>query len=66
MDQLASVLLNVNPGNANPALLAVDPDIQMAVFTEWNIKLGNLIRLGKVWIKIIFTVLFADRVDGAV
>ena len=65
VDQLASVFLNVDAGDADPLLFPIHQDIQVAVFAQRDIKLADLVRLRQVGVEIVLAVLFADRVDGA-
>ena len=61
VDQFAGILLDMDPGDADPfgVPFFIDDGIQISALAEGHIVLGNLIRLGQIGIKIVFAVRFA-------
>ena len=66
MNQLARILLDVDARYTDAAHVAVHQDIQIAVLAQRHIELTDLIRLGQIGIKVVFPVVLADAVDGAI
>ena len=64
--QLACVLLQVDPVDADHLVLPVHPDVHMAVQTHGTWHLGDLVRLGQIRVEIVLSVEFAVLVDLAV
>ena len=56
----------MNPGDADALGLAVHLDIQMAVFRQGQLVLGDLVALGQVGVKIVFPGKDRLRIDPAV
>ena len=62
MDQLAGVLLQVNPGDADALEAAVDLNVQVAVLRQGQLVLGDLVALGQIGVKIVLA--GEDRLRG--
>ena len=57
MDQFSGVFLNVNAGNANALGAGRGFNIQVSMFTQRQIILGNLIGFRQIGVKVVFPVL---------
>ena len=66
MDQLPGILLNMDSGDSDALASFSGFNVQISVLTQGEVILGNLIRLGKVGIKIVFSVLLGIGSDTAV
>ena len=67
MNKLTRVLLNVDTGHTDAlgVSLFIYNGINITVFAQRNIKLGNLIRFGQIGIKVVFAVHLANIIDAA-
>lgn len=66
MSQLARIFLQVQAGDTDPFGLTVHFDIDPAVQTDRLVILRDLIRFGRIGVKIVLAVELADIADGAV
>ncbi len=53
MDQLPGVLFYMNPGDPDPANLAVDGDVEVAVPGDGELVLRNLVSLGQIGVEVV-------------
>ena len=66
MKELSCVLFNVYAFNSYSLDLCAHHNIKISIVAKRNIRLRNLIRLRKVWIEIVLSVLLAYAVYSAV
>ena len=66
MNVLTGVFLDVNAGQANSFLSSIDLDVDITTSAYGQFVLANLIALGQIGIKIVFTSKDARRCDRAV
>ena len=66
MNELARILFDVDARDTDAPYVAIHKDVQITVFAQRNVKLADLICLGKVRIKIVLAVIFTHTVDRAV
>ena len=66
MHEFAGVFFHVNAGETDFFVFAINGDFHIAVFSNRQIVLGNLIGLGKIRVEIILAVEFAEFGNGAV
>ncbi len=65
VDELAGVLLHVDPRDADPLLLAVEHDVDPAVLGQRVGVLGDLVALGKVRVEVVLPGEVLVGVDAA-
>ena len=65
MDELSGVLLDVDAGDADPFGAGGGLNIQVAVFAQRQVVLGNLVGFRQVGVEVVFPVLFGAAGDGA-
>ena len=66
MHKLASVLFHVDAGEADALVLTVHGDLDIAVLSDRQIVLGDLVGLGEVRVEIILAVELAELRNRAV
>ena len=66
MNQFSGIFFHMRTGNADTAYFPIHFHVEIAMFTDWQVKLGSLEILRKVRIVIILSVKFAETGDFAV